>query len=117
MALMIGHWQLHGHGYWALEEKQSEQFVGCMGLWKSPGWPELELGYWLVGAHHGKGFGREAGQACVEYAGKTLNAESLVSYIDKDNIPSIKLAESIGAVYEQTIELDTHGPHGVYRHF
>ena len=117
MALMIGHWQLHGFGYWAVEEKQDEQFVGCIGLWKSPGWPELELGYWLVEEHHGKGFGHEAGRACIEFARHTLEADSLVSYIDKNNIPSIRLAESLGATYEKTIELDTHGPHGVYRHF
>ncbi len=48
MALQVGHWQLKGFGYWAVDEKASGDFVGCIGLWQSPGWPELELGYWLV---------------------------------------------------------------------
>ena len=117
MALMMGHWQLKGYGYWAVEEKRSGNFVGCTGLWQSPGWPELELGYWLVKSHHGKGYGKEAAIACRDYARDELNADSLVSYIDKDNLPSIKLAENLGAYYDKTIELDVHGPHGVYRYF
>ena len=117
MALMVGHWQLKGFGYWAVEEKTSGDFVGCIGLWQSPGWPELELGYWLVERHQGKGFAKEAAEVCVCCAKEQLNAKSLVSYIDADNSPSIKLAESLGAKYEKVIKLADHGPHAVYRHF
>ena len=117
MALLIGHWQLQGFGYWAVEEKQSATFVGCVGLWQSPGWPELELGYWLVEEFHGKGYAKEAAARCLQYARDEMQAESLVSYIDPENIPSIKLAESIGAKPEQIIDLAGHGPHRIYRHF
>ena len=55
MALQVGHWRLRGFGYWALEEKSSEAFIGSAGLWQSPGWPELELGYWLMKEQQGKG--------------------------------------------------------------
>jgi len=116
-ALLIGHWQLKGFGYWAVEEKQTGDFVGCIGLWQSAGWPELELGYWLIKQYHGKGYAYEAAFECREYAKNILHAPSLVSYIDPDNAPSIKLAEALGAKYEETIELLKHGPHGVYRHF
>jgi len=116
-ALQIGHWHLQGFGYWALEEQSTGDFVGCVGLWKSPGWPELELGYWLLNAHQGKGYAREAALASKEYALHVLKAASLVSYIDPNNTLSIKLAESLDAKYEKTIELLQHGPHCVYRHF
>ena len=117
LALHIGHWQLKGFGYWAVDEKSSGDFVGCVGLWQSVGWPELELGYWLLNAHQGKGYAREAALKSRDYARDVLKAPSLVSYIDSDNTPSIKLAESLGARYEKTIELLQHGPHRVYRHF
>ncbi len=117
LALHIGHWQLKGFGYWAVDEKETGDFIGCVGLWKSPGWPELELGYWLLNKHQGKGYALEAALACKDYARNVLQAKSLVSYIHPDNAPSIKLAEKLGAKYEKTIELLTHGPHGVYRHF
>jgi RimJ/RimL family protein N-acetyltransferase len=117
LALLIGHWELKGFGYWAVDEKETDAFVGCVGLWQSPGWPELELGYWLMKEHQGKGYGLEAGRRCIEYAREVLQASSLVSYIDPRNAPSIRLAERLGAVYEETIELASHGPHRVYRHF
>lgn len=116
-ALQIGHWHLNGFGYWAVDEKETGNFVGCVGLWKSAGWPELELGYWLLKEYQGKGYAKEAALRSKEYAIDVLNTSSLVSYIDPSNTPSIKLAESLGAKYEETIELLKHGPHCVYRHF
>lgn len=117
MALQIGHWTLKGFGYWAVEERDTCDFVGCAGLWKSPGWPELELGYWLVKEHQGKGYAVEACLRCIDYAREDLNARSLVSYIDPLNEPSIRLAKRLGAVFEATIELASYGPHCVFRHF
>lgn len=117
LALQIGHWQLKGFGYWAVDEKDTNDFVGCVGLWKSPGWPELELGYWLTKEHQGKGYAVEACLRCLEYARETLKATSLVSYIDPNNAPSIRLAKRLGATYESTIELASYGPHCVFRHF
>jgi RimJ/RimL family protein N-acetyltransferase len=117
MALQIGHWELKGFGYWAVDEKETNDFVGCVGLWQSPGWPELELGYWLMKEHQGKGYALEACLRCIDYAREVLNASSLVSYIDPGNAPSIRLAKRLGAVYEETIELLSYGPHCVFRHF
>ena len=117
MALQIGHWQLRGFGYWAIEEKETGAFVGSAGLWRSPGWPELELGYWLVKEHQGKGYALEACRRCIEHAREALRATSLVSYIDPRNEPSIRLAKRLGAAYEGMIELASHGSHCVYRHF
>jgi RimJ/RimL family protein N-acetyltransferase len=117
MALQVGHWRLRGFGYWALEEKSSEAFIGSAGLWQSPRWPELELGYWLMKEQQGKGFANEACLRCIEYARNTLRARSLVSYIDPRNESSIRVAQRLGAVYDGTIELASHGSHCVYRHF
>lgn len=117
MALMIGHWKLKGFGYWAVDERHSKKFVGCAGLWQSPGWPELELGYWLLKEQQGKGYALEACLVCIKYAREVLNARSLVSYIDPRNEPSKRLAKRLGAVYEGTIELAIYGSHGVFRHY
>ena len=81
------------------------------------GWPELELGYWLVKEHPGKGYALEACLRCIDYARERLNASSLVSYMDPRNVPSIRLAKRLGAAYEDTIELASHGSHCVFRFF
>lgn len=117
MALQVGHWQLRGFGYWAVDAKDTNTFIGCVGLWQSPGWPEMELGYWLLKEHQGKGYAFEASQRCISYARDVLHAPSLVSYIDPANAPSIRLAQRLGASYEHTIELLSYGLHCVYRHF
>jgi len=117
LAMLIGHWQLNQFGYFAVEEKHNNNFVGCVGLWNSPGWPELELGYWLVPAAQGKGFAQEAGLSCITYVKGTMQAKSLVSYISPNNEASKSVATKLGATYENTIELLTHGKHCVYRHF
>lgn len=116
MAALVGHWTLRGYGTWAVEEKESQEFVGSIGLWFPEGWPELELGYWLVPEAHGRGYATEAGMKSRDYAFDQLGAETLVSYIDPTNEPSKKVAERLGARYENTIELLDLGPHCVYRY-
>ena len=117
LALLIGHWHLKGFGYWAVEARSNGDFVGCVGLWQSPGWPELELGYWLMTRHQGKGYGVEAGLRAISAAREILEAPSLVSYIDPRNEPSMRLARRLGAVQEADIELSSYGTHGVFRHY
>ncbi|SLN54040.1 hypothetical protein ROA7450_02774 [Roseovarius albus] len=117
MAQNIGHWHLNGFGYWAVEEIGTGVFIGCVGLWKSLEWPELELGYWIDDRQQHKGFAEEAAIACIQYARETLNAPSLVSYIDPANVPSQRLASKLGAINEKIIDLAGQGAHLVYRHF
>ena len=116
MATYLGHWHLFGFGYWAVEEKSSHAFVGGCGLWKSPQWPEIELGYWLLPEFHGTGMALEAAQVAKDFAFNTLNLNTLVSYIDATNVSSIRLAEKLGAKAEPAINLLNFGPHLVYRY-
>jgi RimJ/RimL family protein N-acetyltransferase len=116
MALLAGHWHLMGFGYWALEEKQSGIFAGCTGLWKSYGWPEMELGYWIMPEYHGKGFASEAGQRAIDYAFNEMGRNTLVSYISPENEASKKVARGLGAFYEETMELLHFGAHEVWRY-
>ena len=62
-------------------------------------------------------YAAEACRRAIDVAKHTLNAPSLVSYIDPANTPSIKLAQRLGAFHDDTIELATFGPHRVYRHY
>jgi len=116
LAMLIGHWTLRGYGYWAVEEKQTGNFVGCVGLWRSQGWPEMELGYWILEKMQGHGYATEAAIRSRDYALEVLKADSLVSYVHPDNEPSKRVAVKAGAHLEKTIELLTYGPHCVYRY-
>ncbi len=116
MAAVAGHWLLRGYGFWAVDEKVSGKFIGCVGLWKPEGWPELELGYWLTEEGQGKGYATEAAIKARDYAVEELKADTLVSYIDLANNASIKVVERMGAKREEIMELLDLGPHCVYRH-
>lgn len=57
-----------------------------------------------------------AWRASLDYAFTELRAETLVSYIDPGNAPSIRVARRLGGVLEKTIPLLDLGSHQVYRH-
>lgn len=116
IASYIGHYELRGYSYVAIEEKATKKLVGTVGLWNSEPWPEMELGYWLLPEMHGKGFGQEAGNAVVEFAFNGLKVDTFVSYIDEKNLASIKLAERLGAIPDGGLELLTYGYHLIYRY-
>ncbi|MEL6360478.1 MAG: GNAT family N-acetyltransferase [Pseudomonadota bacterium] len=116
MASLVGHWELKGFGQWCVEERASKSVVGCVGLWEPEGWPELEVGYWLTEAAQGKGYATESATQARDFAYDRLGAVTLVSYIDPANEPSKRVAERMGAQFEETIELLSLGPHCVYRH-
>jgi len=116
MAAVVGHWVLRGHGYWAVEERVGGAFVGAVGLWRPEGWPDLELGYWLVRSAHGKGYASEAAVAARDCAFSEMDAETLISLIHPDNEPSKRVAERLGAVPERIFELMSFGPHWIYRY-
>lgn len=116
MAAIAGHWVLKGFGIWAVEEKSTGEMVGAIGLWEPEGWPELEVGYWLVGSAHGRGYATEAAIRARDYAYDRLGATTLVSYIDPRNEPSKRVAIRMGARLEETIEILDLGQYCVFRH-
>ena len=69
----------------------------------------------LVRAEWGKGFAKEAAEAVLMMAGSFVPDFHLISLIYPANANSIRLAESLGAVYEKTIPFrDSEAC--VYRH-
>lgn len=115
-AALVGHWTLKGFGIWAVEERASSEFAGCIGLWLPEGWPELEVGYWLTLQMQGKGFAIEAATAARNYAYQKLGAKTLVSYIHPDNAPSKHVAMRMGARFDGMEKFAELEPHCVFRH-
>lgn len=108
MAMFLGHWTLRGHGQYAVEERATGAFVGRVGLWYPEGWPGLEIG-WLIGRDRwGRGYATEAAQAVARAAFSQLGVERLISVIRPDNAASIQVARKLGAVHDDTIDLQGH---------
>ncbi|MEL6847063.1 MAG: GNAT family N-acetyltransferase, partial [Bacteroidota bacterium] len=113
----MGHWEMRGYGYWALEDKSTARLLGGAGLWHSPQWPALELGYWILPAYQRQGYAMEACQHILESVSQEMQPDSLVSFIHPDNQPSQALALRLGGKKEAAIPLLTFGPHLVFRYW
>ena len=112
---MHGHWHFRGWGGFFVEERASGALVGCVGLSDWEGWPEPELGWWIVPAAWGRGYAVEGARAALEYFASLRRTNRLVSFVPPDNAPSIRVAEKLGAAHERDTEL--HGiPVRVYVH-
>jgi ferredoxin--NADP+ reductase len=115
MASMVGHWQLRGYGPYALVEKSTQAVVGTVGLWYPPEWPEPEIKWALMRRCWGKGYAREAVRAIQKMAQECIPDLSLISFIDRENAASIKLALAVGAHFERELEF-AGGLWQIYRH-
>ena len=99
MAMLLGHWQLRGFGMWAMELKDTGEFVGRVGLHRPEGWPDLELGWMLKAEQRRHGFATEGGRAALEYAFRTLDAPRIVSLIDE--LARSTRGEPAGPAYQE----------------
>ncbi len=104
MAMLLGHWSLRGYGMWAIEMKDTGEFVGRVGLHNPEGWPDLELGWMLMPAQRGKGYATEAGRAALAHAFSTLHASRVISLIRLENSASERVARRLGARQATTID-------------
>lgn len=116
LASVIGHWALRGYGFWALESKDTGEYMGRVGLWNPEGWPEPEIGWTLMENAQGHGFATEAAIAARDYAYHELGWETAISLIDPANKASEAVAKRLGASFETTYEHPAFGTMYIWRH-
>ncbi len=92
--------QKHGWGFWALEEKSSNKFIGFTGLHISsnelPFSPCIEIGWRIFPEYWGKGFATEAAHECLRFGFEDLNLDQIVSFAVKNNFKSLAVMERLG---------------------
>ena len=96
MAVLIGHWQLLGHGMFVVEERASGAFLGRIGPLQPPGWPGFEIAWGLTRAACGNGYATEAARAAIDWAFESFDLDRVISIIHPDNVASQRVAERIG---------------------
>ncbi|MGH3784787.1 MAG: GNAT family N-acetyltransferase [Pseudonocardiaceae bacterium] len=109
---MVGHWETHGFGPWALESLESGHegcFLGFAGLAYVP--PFLaaagsapELGWRLDPAEWGRGLATEAAIAARDDAFGRLALPEIVSIIHPENQRSQRVATKLGMRRQRQIE-------------
>lgn len=107
-ARSFGHWALLGYGYWVLADKQTDVYLGEVGLLEglreiTPGYTGTpEAGWAISRANWGKGYASEALALMLQWADHHLHSDRTVCLIDLPNLASQQVAKKNG--YRQITE-------------
>jgi RimJ/RimL family protein N-acetyltransferase len=110
----VGHWAWLGFGYWALEEKASDEFIGELGFgnFKRDITPSLEytpeLGWALASRAHGQGYATEAVRAAIAWGDEHFGQTQTACLIHPENLASIRVAEKCGYQEFQRMTYKNH---------
>lgn len=101
MLRYLGLWQLVGFGYWAIEERSTNRFVGELGfadfkrdMPSIDGLPEL--GWAIVAAAQHNGYATEAVHAATHWGDGHLHGRPTACIIDPGNVASVRVADRAG---------------------
>lgn len=115
-ALNVGHWHIHGYGYFTIEDKDSGHAAGICGIWNPEGWPEPEVGWVVFEGYEGRSIAFEAAQRARAWAYDSLGLKTLTSNIVPGNARSARLAARLGATLERTYTNIHMGTEDLWRH-
>lgn len=91
-----------GFGLWALETKDTSEFLGQVGLFPVEGkGPDVEVAYELAPRVWGHGYATEAARALVDYGFSELGLRRVVALILPDNARSRNVASKCGMTLER----------------
>ena len=104
------HFAAHGYASWALERKDTGEFIGYTGLMNTPYetafTPCVELAWRLDHAHWGKGYAIEAAKRAVQFAFEDLALHELVAFTVPHNTRSRKVMERLGMNRDASEDFD-----------
>jgi len=99
-AFLLGHWQLGDSGMWAVEHRETGEFLGMIGFADPEGWPGCELAWTLARRFWGHGYATEGAEAALAHAFTVWQKERVISLIHPENRASIRVAERLGETLE-----------------
>ncbi len=117
----------HGFGLWALELRESGEFIGFAGLAVPPFeahfTPAVEVGWRLARRAWGSGYATEAGRAALAHGFERLGLEEIVSMTAIGNTRSRAVMERLGMTRDPADDFDFPAlppgdplrPHVLYR--
>ncbi|CDG20994.1 GCN5-related N-acetyltransferase [Xenorhabdus poinarii G6] len=91
-----------GWGLWAVELKESEEFIGFIGLNAVdagsgiPNAPMIEIGWRLLSTHWGKGYATEGAKRALKFAFEELKVAEIYSFTALVNKPSQRVMIKAG---------------------
>ncbi|WP_151524469.1 GNAT family N-acetyltransferase [Serinicoccus kebangsaanensis] len=102
-------WSERGYGLWALERRDTGEFIGYTGLWPAdflPGGPAVEVGWRLARPAWGFGYAPEAAREALRLGFAEVGLEEVVSFTPAVNTASLRVMDKIGLVRDPTRDFD-----------
>lgn len=96
-------WSLKGYGAFGVDDRDTGAYVGEVGIYEVMGYPEPELGWFVVPEAEGKGYAAEAARAVMAWAHRSMGWDRLINIIDPANDRSIALGLRLGGVIDPTL--------------
>jgi len=98
----IRHWERHGYGWWAVQERDRagkepvHALIGWCGLGFLPETGEVEVSYLLGKPYWGRGLITEGARASVRYGFETVRADEIVGIVHPENAASRRVLVKLG---------------------
>ena len=111
----VAHWDDHGFGVWAVEERSSRRFLGQCGfntLENTLGTKEVEILWALEQRAWGHGYATEAARAALAYGFDVVGLDRVIALARPQNGPSRRIMDKLGMRWEK--ELEVFGVPAVY---
>lgn len=101
-------YRFFGYGMWLVFSKETGKLIGRAGLEHREihEQTELELGYLIGSKYQGQGYATEVCKAILEYAKENTSFEQINCVVQKENMPSIHMAEKLGFQHKESFDLD-----------
>lgn len=93
-------WTLRGYGPFGVDDRETGAYLGEVGIYEPDGYPEPELGWFVVPEAEGRGIAAEAAKAVMVWARDTFGWDRLINIIDPRNDRSIALGKRMGGVID-----------------
>jgi RimJ/RimL family protein N-acetyltransferase len=108
----VDHWDEHGFGLWAVEERASGRLIGRVGLWHHDDWSasqhDAEVGWTLARDVWGHGLATEGGDAALRFGFDAKGMRRIVSIAHRENVRSQRVMAKLGMQREgETVWRDT----------
>jgi len=104
------HFEQHGFGFLAVEQKGNGAFAGMVGLAHVPFehhfTPSVEVGWRVARRFWGLGFAPEAAAACLAFGFETLRLPEIVAFTVPLNLRSRRVMEKIGMTRDAAGDFD-----------
>lgn len=111
----VGQWLSTGYGPFSVDDSATGAHADEVGIYEPEGYPEPELGWFVVPEAEGKGYAFEAAWAARDHAYAKMGLGPLANLIDPDNIRSVTTAKRLGAEVDGFFDEDGKTLH-IYRH-